>query len=638
MIPQRMRTWLIASVVLAVGTSLWAWVPWGSFSGGGGGTSATSADVLLTATGQPVTADKVASLRVARWDEQDKAPQVFEVARKGNAWVIPSHFNYPADAGSKVGETAGAVLNLRRGPLVTNKSEQFAELGVLDPLQSGADSAAAGPAARGRRVTLKDEGGAVLVDLIVGKPATGLAAPPPAPGMPPQPAGELRYVRPAGGDDVYTAKVDLGEISTAFKDWVETDLLKVNRFDVRQLTIRDYTVDEQRGPVVRSQTRFDKAKEGNKWTSPQTPAGHAVNQETIDKLLDETTRLRLTGVRPFDPAWLRQRGFYVVPRGGEGGQVDLYGSEGSLEIGASDGLRYQLFFGSVALGDEEDTLANATATTRPATNPATAPTTAPATQPAKGANRYMAVFVQYDPELDRKYDVTTPLTRPATAPTTQPATTQASAATTQPATQPTRRAPTEAELAEGRKRADEQQAKFLKFFYVISDENFRKMRPPADQLFEDTAVHKDKLPGEKVSENVELKEMPGGLTYADLKEGTGAAEAADGDKVEVHYTGWLAKDGTQFDTSRKGDNTPLSFTIGKGGVIKGWDEGVRGMKVGGKRKLVIPPDLGYGAAGSPPNIPANARLVFDVELLKVEKPAGATTAPATSPATTKASP
>jgi FKBP-type peptidyl-prolyl cis-trans isomerase FkpA len=105
-----------------------------------------------------------------------------------------------------------------------------------------------------------------------------------------------------------------------------------------------------------------------------------------------------------------------------------------------------------------------------------------------------------------------------------------------------------------------------------------------------------------------------GLQYEDLAEGSGQAARA-GDTVEVHYTGWLT-DGTQFDSSHN-HGSPFSFRLGAGKVIKGWDEGVAGMKVGGKRKLRIPAALGYGARGAGGVIPPNAELLFEVELLKV---------------------
>lgn len=97
--------------------------------------------------------------------------------------------------------------------------------------------------------------------------------------------------------------------------------------------------------------------------------------------------------------------------------------------------------------------------------------------------------------------------------------------------------------------------------------------------------------------------------------GTGAV-AKSGDRVNVHYTGWLT-DGTKFDSS-KDRNQPFAFTLGAGEVIPGWDQGVAGMKVGGKRTLTIPPELGYGAQGAGGAIPPNATLVFEVELLSVD--------------------
>lgn len=104
-----------------------------------------------------------------------------------------------------------------------------------------------------------------------------------------------------------------------------------------------------------------------------------------------------------------------------------------------------------------------------------------------------------------------------------------------------------------------------------------------------------------------------GLKYIDLKEGTGEA-AKKGDTVTVHYTGWLTN-GTKFDSSV--GNKPFVFPLGAGRVIKGWDEGVAGMKVGGKRKLTIPSELAYGKTGAGRVIPPDAILVFEVELLKI---------------------
>ena len=104
------------------------------------------------------------------------------------------------------------------------------------------------------------------------------------------------------------------------------------------------------------------------------------------------------------------------------------------------------------------------------------------------------------------------------------------------------------------------------------------------------------------------------LQIEELQVGTGA-EAKSGQSVSVHYTGTLTN-GKKFDSSRD-RNEPFDFQLGAGMVIKGWDQGVAGMKVGGRRKLTIPPELGYGAGGYPPVIPPNSTLIFDVELIEV---------------------
>ncbi len=112
----------------------------------------------------------------------------------------------------------------------------------------------------------------------------------------------------------------------------------------------------------------------------------------------------------------------------------------------------------------------------------------------------------------------------------------------------------------------------------------------------------------------DIQETPSGLKYIVIEEGEGD-KPANGKKVKVHYTGKL-EDGSVFDSSIE-RGVPIEFTLGVGQVIKGWDEGIADMKVGEKRQLIIPPNLGYGPNGHPPVIPANSTLIFDVELVEI---------------------
>lgn len=133
-------------------------------------------------------------------------------------------------------------------------------------------------------------------------------------------------------------------------------------------------------------------------------------------------------------------------------------------------------------------------------------------------------------------------------------------------------------------------------------------------VFALAVFHTTSANSEEEGKNTNMHKTDTGLQYEILEEGSGPA-AQKGQKVKVHYTGML-EDGTVFDSSvQRGQ--PIMFTLGVGQVIKGWDEGIEGMKVGEKRRLTIPPDLGYGARGAGNVIPPNAVLIFDTELIEI---------------------
>ena len=150
--------------------------------------------------------------------------------------------------------------------------------------------------------------------------------------------------------------------------------------------------------------------------------------------------------------------------------------------------------------------------------------------------------------------------------------------------------------------------------------------PPKFEDLKVTAAKVEPGPGEgdinkKPVIPKQTAKAPVDLVAQDLIVGTGA-EATTGSTVDVQYVGVLYANGKEFDTSWKktSGNQPFTFTIGAGQVISGWDQGLVGMKEGGRRRLILPSDLAYGAQGSPPTIPADAALVFDVDLIKVKPP------------------
>ena len=462
--------------VLAIGTAIPAWIPMTA-------DRTVVADLVgqvLNRTGKQVTAEQVTSVRVVTWDDTASAPKVLEVKRSQGSWTIPSHYNYPADGGTRVGKTSGGVRNVVRGRLVTRDSKQHEDLGVVDPFFE--DDKIKG---RGKRVVLKDATEGVLVDMIIGKSV---------------PDGDnLVFVRDADDSAVYTARLGAYktdeedqstdtsyDVSSRFVDWVETDLLKLKSDDIRGISVSDYSVNEQTAAIEeRSLSRFTRAAGGTEWASSQTPEGKRVLKDTVDKLLSQATSLRLSGVRKFSLEWLSQAGFFPSESPQLLGRPDslkvsfnnkiyaLFGNEGRVDFITKDGLRYSLLFGEISGEDEDKPSGEA----------------AQAKKQEAGHNRYMSVYVAYDPAADEdaikaKAD--------AEAKKAEADKTAAAAAAAAAAADPTKAAEKAAEkpaeappkAAPGQARAAKAQARFSQFFYVISDENFKALRPALDKQFE----------------------------------------------------------------------------------------------------------------------------------------------------------
>src|SRR5215207_2980609 len=178
-------------------------------------------------------------LRIVRFDPDTATPREFEVAEQNGLWSIPSKDNYPADAAKQMAEAANSLIERKILGVVGSNATEHEQYGVIDPMQPKLEP---GQKGIGTRVTMSDEGGKPVVDLIVGKAVRD--------------AERQRYVRLAGQDVVYVIEIDPSKLSTSFEDWIEKDLLKLHSYDLQQVQIKDYSAElvpvmTQEGPRYR---------------------------------------------------------------------------------------------------------------------------------------------------------------------------------------------------------------------------------------------------------------------------------------------------------------------------------------------------------------------------------------------------
>ena len=517
---------------------------------------------------KPASSDVIADLRVAEWDDATSSAKIIEVKRSGNDWTIPSHFDYPADANTRVSKSTATFMGLAHGRLVTDDPKQFESLGVIDPL----DPDLSQKDGRGKRITMTDITGQIVADLILGKKSD---------------IGDSNYyMREVGKNQVYTAQVT-PDLSTKFVDYVEVDPLKVKREDIRSLLVADYSIDAQRHTIdMRSESQLTRSSGADLWSDPgPVPPDKRIAQGVINTIVTAATTLKLTDVRQFsiksiprDIMEMQSKGFYFVPPGTvdkdspvvslQGQDLAAVGNEGRLTISTRDGLKYSLMFGEVAVDSSPD----------------------PAAKDAAGRDRYMLVFVQYDAGLDE--DAAKPPGKD------------------------------DKPKLSGAERAAKAQARYLKYYYVISDEAFKQLRPALDKMFEAKPPEAKvgstgKTISEWMADNAKLQGVvttSSGLQYEVLTPApAGATKPGPADTVAVRYRGTLY-DGTVFDASKV---DPTTFPVN--GVVKGFGEGLQLMGVGAKYRLFIRPELGYGESAMG-KIPANSILTFEVELVSVGPP------------------
>jgi hypothetical protein len=301
-------------------------------------------------------------------------------------WTIPSHYNYPADAKDRMGKAAAMLIGLKKDAVVADTKGRHADYGVVDPLEAGVETAG-----RGKRLTLRDSAGNTLADLIVGNEVEA------KPGV--------YYVRVPDKKRVYRTKIE-GELSTKFADWIETDLLKAQSWDIERVTFDNYSVDEQKGEVVPGEKFVLQKGKDSKWAMDGVDTTKdEVDATAVSEITSTLGQIKIVGVRPkpeglnarleqatgFDrqilTQTLAQKGFFL----GRGGK--LWSNEGDLLFSTKKGVRYTLRFGELVLGEGDEVSAGIGAE-------AAAGGDKPNDKPAN--NRYLMVTAEFDEALLEK--------------------------------------------------------------------------------------------------------------------------------------------------------------------------------------------------------------------------------------------
>ncbi len=455
-------------------------------------------------------------LQVLAYDEAAASIRPFKVEFDGTRWVIPSHHGYPADAQKNMAEAAAVFIGLEKEQVVTDRAAEHEAYGVLAP-----DDAAAPLKGRGTRITLTGQGGAVLADLIVGKEVKTTTADPSAA------VTNRRYVRLPDKSRVYAVNF-AKTFSTAFVDWVETDLLKLGNEQVNTIIVDKYQVDETQGtknstekitiarpPVAAAPPPdpMNPTPPGGAWRVDAQPGGPPIGGETvnstkIEEIVGTLRSLKIAGVRPkpqrlaewfagktekvtqMDVLDLQTKGFFATQQG------QLIGNQGEMSVACADGVVYSMYFGEVLFGEGDalsagkDVIASSGGDTGPEIE-------------KKGQeSRYAFVSARFDESLiplpprppaptpPAPADPPVPLPAPGGAeqdapggPSEQPASASPAPPGAETPKDPAQVA-YETQLAErakkveaGKKRAEQLAGRFANWYYVIDAPSFAKLRP-----------------------------------------------------------------------------------------------------------------------------------------------------------------
>lgn len=319
------------------------------------------------------------SLEVIEFSEETAEAKPFKVIFQDGKWTIPSHHDYPADGKDRLARTAAGVIGIRKEGLRSTNIADHEACGVIDPL----DESVATLVGRGKRVTIRGEDGQILADLIMGKKVESRE--------------DLYFVRLPDQKRVYTSRVDL-DLSTKFEDWIEKDLLQVEKDKIDYVVLRDYSINERIG-TIEDRDLVELKKDEGTWKANRMSSSEEVDTGQMNSLLTAIDELSIVGVRPkpeglsaslkrtdggmaisqSDLLSLQSRGYFFARDG------QLLSNEGELEVRTSNGIDYVLRFGEILYGTGEAVSAGSENNQDSESGP--------------GENRYLFITASFDPDL-----------------------------------------------------------------------------------------------------------------------------------------------------------------------------------------------------------------------------------------------
>jgi hypothetical protein len=379
------------------------------------------------------------SLEVIQFNEQNGGVQPLKVINRNGVWTIPSHYDHPADAKDRLAQTAATIIALRKDDVSSDNPADHERCGVIDPT----DAMRPGVRGRGTRVTIRGQNERPLADIIIGQPVDG------HPGF--------RYVRLPAQKRTYLSRLGDLKISTAFGDWIDRDLLQVKSDDIDGVYIRSYSLDESSGRVRSGGGVIARKNRDGGWSLDGMQPGESIDANRMNVMIGSLAGLRIAGVLPkpqgisatlsgmseqakitvADRDDLARKGFYLTPG------AELVSNEGEVVVHTVEGLFYTLRFGEVAPAS--------------AGSSSLASTDQSAAAPGRPAeNRYLFIMVGFDAG-------------------SSPRGTQLSDA--------------------GEKRAAALRARFAPWYYIISSEEFAKIRARRSDLIKPKASAGARRPG-----------------------------------------------------------------------------------------------------------------------------------------------